>query len=155
VLVPDVEDLAAAFENAVELLLALVVTEEDSAEDPDPWVLPTPLTGRDGALAALYRILEVLRGTVDELALPRIEPSDSTRPRLFNGSHEHTPLRAVPIATVDRQILAAAVDQLELALSPTGRDGTDNRWERNGLCDLAELLDQIADGETKPTWRRS
>jgi hypothetical protein len=151
VLVPDVEELAAVVKDAEDLLLALVATEEDSAEDPDPWVLPMPLTGREGALAALYRILEVLRGAVDELALPRIEPNDSTRPRLLSDGYEHVPFRAAPIATADRRMLAAAVDQLELALSPTGRQGTDNRWERKRLYDLAELLDQIADGETKPT----
>ncbi|MFD7161692.1 hypothetical protein ACFV9C_44405 [Kribbella sp. NPDC059898] len=151
VLVPDVDELRPIFEHAEELLLALVVTEEDSAEDPEPWVLPAPLTGRDGALAALYRVWEVLRGAVDELALPRIEPDASTRPRLLSGSRERVPFRAVPIATADRELLAAAVAQLELALTPSKRRGAGNPWDGKRLSDLAELLEQIADGEPKPT----
>ncbi|WP_329484165.1 hypothetical protein OG555_18605 [Kribbella sp. NBC_01484] len=151
VLVPDVEELTAVVEAAEDLLLALVVTEEDSAEEPDPWVLPAPLMGRDGALAALYRILQVLRGTMDELALPRIEPDASTRPRIFNGSYEHTPFRAVPITTADRRLLAAAADQLEAALTPVAEREAGNPWDRKRLVDLVELLEQMADGESKPT----
>jgi hypothetical protein len=36
-------------------------------------------------MAALHRILEALRGAVDELALPRTAPDASTRPRLFSN----------------------------------------------------------------------
>jgi hypothetical protein len=150
VLVPDVEELAAAFESAEDLLLALAVSEEDSAEDPEPWVLPAPLAGRE-AMVALHRILEALRGAMDELALPRTAPDASTRPRLFSNGYEHAPFRAVPIATADRQLLAAAAGQLELALTPSKRRAAGNPWDSKRLTDLAELLEQIADGETKPT----
>lgn len=150
VLVPEVEELRQVFEKAEELLLALAVSEEDSAEDPDPWVLPAPLTGRE-ALAALHRVWAVLRDSVDELAWPRIEPGDSTRPRLVSDGYEHVPFRAVPIATADRRLLAAAVDQLELALTPSTRRAAGNPWDRKRLSDLAELLEQIADGEPEPT----
>ncbi|GAA2842531.1 hypothetical protein [Kribbella solani] len=151
VLVPDVEELRPIFEHAEELLLALVVSEEDSVEDPEPWVLPAPLAGRDGALAALYRVWEVLRGAVDELALPRIEPDASTRPRLLSGSRERVPFRAVPIAAADRELLAAAVVQLEVALMPAARREAGNPWHRKRMSDLAELLEQIAyGGESEP-----
>ena len=149
VLVPEVEELASTFQGGEDLLLTLAVSEEDSAEDQDPWVLPVPLAGRE-ALDALYRILAVLRGSVDELALPRIEAGDSTRPRLFSDGRERVPFRAVQIDAGDRQLLAAAADQIELALSSAGRRGADNPWERKRLSDLAELLEQIAGGETEP-----
>lgn len=151
VLVPDVEELAGVVVDAADLLRALVVTEEESAADPDPWVLPAPLTGRDGALAAMERIHQVLRGTVDELALPRIDPDASTRPGLFSGGYEHVPFRAVPIATADRRLIAAAVDQLEAALTPAARREAGNPWDRKRLVDLVELLKQLADGESKST----
>ncbi|HEY3561805.1 MAG TPA: hypothetical protein VGL05_30275 [Kribbella sp.] len=156
VLVPDVEELVPLFVHAEELLLQLAVSEEDSAEDPEPWVLPAPIAGRE-ALVTLYRVWEVLRGALDELARPRIEPGASTRPRLFHGSYEHASFRAVPIATADRRLLAAAVDQLEVALMPAARRGAGkeagNPWDRKRLSDLTELLEQIADGESKPTTR--
>jgi hypothetical protein len=150
VLVPEVEELGAVFEKAEELLLALAVSEEDSAEDPDPWVLPAPLAGRE-ALAALNQVWAVLRDSVDELARPRIEPDDSTRPRLFSGGRERVPFRAVQVDAGDRQLVAAAVVQLELSLSPSARREAGNPWERKRLSDLAELLEQIADGATEAT----
>jgi hypothetical protein len=150
VLVPEVEELAAICAGAEDLLLTLAVAEEDSAEDPAPWVLPAPIRGRQ-ALDTLHRVMAELRDTVDGLALPPVEPSDSTRPRLFSDERERVPLRAVQIAIGDRRMLAAAVGQLQLALSPAARRGIDNPWERKRLSDLAELLEQIEDSEQAAT----
>jgi hypothetical protein len=77
----------------------------------------------------------------------------STRPRLFSNDYEHAPFPAVPIATADRQLLAAAAGQLELALTPSKRRTAGNPWDSKRLTDLAELLEG-QQGAADPFQRR-
>jgi len=127
----------------------LVMAAEDSAEDPEPWVLPAPLTDRTGALAAIQRTAQVFHAATDALAWPAIEPDDSTRPRIYHGTYEHASLRAVAVATADRHLLAVAAHHLERAAS--GEDVSGGPEDRKRHADLAELLDQIAGGEARRT----
>ncbi|MFB6726748.1 hypothetical protein ACFCV3_41645 [Kribbella sp. NPDC056345] len=146
ILLPEAEELVPAFRAAEELLLDLAVSEEESATEQEPWRLPKPIAGRE-ALNAFYRVWEVLRGAMDELAWPPVEPDQSVRPRLYSDGKERVPFRAVQIDAADRLLLMDAVAKIELATTSTERAKVADPDELRRLRDLAELLDLICDGQ--------
>jgi hypothetical protein len=139
-LVPDDEDFALLYRRAEDLLQGLARVEQHSALETRPWLPPPPLA--DGAaLSALERIGKVLRQSLDAFRTPPIQPAHSVRQRLFSLGRQRLPLRVVWMPRTDIELLAAALRQINLALSPADRKAVNNPDLRRRLDDLAVLLD--------------
>jgi hypothetical protein len=83
----------------------------------------------------------VLRQSLDALSTPPIEPGQSVRQRPFSLGRQRLPLRVVWMPQTDVELLAAALRQINLALSPVERKAADNPLLRKRLDDLVVLLD--------------
>ncbi|RJQ74191.1 hypothetical protein D5S17_23255 [Pseudonocardiaceae bacterium YIM PH 21723] len=140
-LLPDDGEFWGLLLQAEEVLLRLALTEEDSAEEPEPWVLPVPLAGRM-TLDAVGRIQDAARPVMDA---SHRDDRPTSEPQLYapDGRFEYLPLRPVELEMFDLTLVDRTIQQFVLADSPTERSAVSSPWERKRLEDVAELLEEL------------